>query len=319
MAATAGSVTDSLRESSARPILLFGGSGQVGHALLASLARMSSVLAPPRSEADLADPDSLRRAIRRVNPSAIVNAAALTNVDRAEREPELARILNEEAPGVMAEEAARRNTLVVHYSTDYVFDGKTTTPYTETDRPNPINEYGASKLRGERAVAAAKCPHLIIRTSWVYSLTGAGFVATFLRDLHERESVRVVSDQVGSPTWSVSLAQATAAILEALRVDDGFHLHSSDSGLYHVGGSGAATRVEIAHHIVSLLQGSPRRRAPVVIPISASEFAATAPRPSYSALANRRAEQRFGVRLPPWRDDLARMLGVSDVGRIVFC
>lgn len=302
----------------ARPILLFGGTGQVGRELLASLPRVGQVLAPPRSEADLADPRSLRHAIRRANPSAIVNAAALTNVDRAEGEPALARALNEEAPAVMAEEAARRNTLLVHYSTDYVFDGQTTKPYSEDAPPNPINIYGVSKLAGERAVANANGSHLIIRTSWVYSPNGTGFVAGFLRDLRERESIRVVADQVGSPTWSASLAKATTAILEALRVDDGFHLASPDAGIYHLGGSGAATRVEIAHHILGLSQGWGHRPT-LVIPISAEEFAAPARRPSYSALTNARVERRFGITLPPWRDELARMLGVIQVHRSVSC
>lgn len=302
-------------ESASRPILIFGGSGQVGRALLGTLGRTSPVLAPPRSEADLSDPDAVRRAIRRVNPSAIVNAAALTNVDLAEREPELARILNEQAPGVMAEEAARSGTLLVHYSTDYVFDGATTAPYSETDSPNPINAYGASKLAGERAVADAHSPHLIIRTSWVYSPTGAGFVPTFLRDLRECASVRVVVDQVGSPTWSRSLAEATAAILDALRAEDGFHLPPGDAGVYHLGGSGAATRVEIAHHILDVLRNraSEPLPVPVIVPVSAAEFAAAARRPRYSALANGRVERRFGIRLPPWREELARML--SALGR----
>ena len=308
-------------DSRSRPILLFGGSGQVGRALLRSLGRTNTVVAPPRSEADLSDPDAVRRAIRRVNPSAIVNAAALTNVDLAEREPEVARILNEQAPGVMAEEAARNGTLLVHYSTDYVFDGAATAPYTEADSPDPINTYGASKLAGERAVAGANGPHLIIRTSWVYSPTGAGFVPTFLRDLRVHATIRVVSDQVGSPTWSSSLSEATAAILDALRSDDGFYLSPGDAGVYHLGGSGAATRVEIARHILGVLQdrASAPYPVPVVVPVSATEFAAAAQRPRYSALANGRVERRFGVRLSPWREELARMLSAFPDGGSTSC
>ena len=311
------SPTDSL----SRPILLFGGSGQVGRALLRSLGRTNAVLAPPRSEADLSDPHAVRRVIRRLNPSAIVNAAALTNVDQAEREPEVARILNEQAPGVMAEEAARNGTLLVHYSTDYVFDGAATAPYTEADSPSPINTYGESKLAGECAIAGANGPHLIIRTSWVYSPTGAGFVPSFLRDLHVCASIRVVSDQIGSPTWSSSLSEATAAILDALRTGDGFHLSPGDAGVYHVGGSGAATRVEIAHHILGILRDRPSAHypAPVVIPISATEFAAAAQRPRYSALANGRVERRFGIRLSPWREELARMLNTLPGDRSASC
>jgi dTDP-4-dehydrorhamnose reductase len=304
-------VTATEAERLARPLLLFGGTGQVGRELVASLGDLGTVVALPRITADLANPSGLREVIRTTEPAVIVNAAALTNVDQAERDPALARLLNEEAPGVMAEEARRAGALLVHYSTDYVFDGRATSPYTETDLPNPINLYGASKLGGERRVAEANAPHLVIRTSWVYSRTGAGFVATFLRNVRERQSIRVVSDQIGSPTWSRSLARATTAILRSLRTGDGVELSPGDWGVYHLGGSGAASRLEIAREILAILSAKQPDNAPTIIPVSAAEFAAVAPRPAYSALANVRTERRFGVSLPPWRAELARMMSVT--------
>lgn len=289
-----------------RPLLLFGGSGQVGRELQRALATFGPIVAPPRAEADLERPDTLRHAIRSVRPSVVINCAALTNVDRSEREPELARALNDVAPGVMAVEASQLGVPIVHYSTDYVFDGAAREPYGEDALPNPINVYGMTKLAGERSVAAADGPHLIIRTSWVYSRTGAGFVATLLRRMREQRELRVVADQVGSPTWSRSLAAATARLLGLLSTGGELVVPREDWGVYHLGGSGAASRAEIARELIAATRwdGEP----PVVIPISASEFAAAARRPAFSALANYRAERRFGITLDNWRTELRRML-----------
>ena len=293
-----------------RPVLLFGSTGQLGRELFPLLGSIGTVTVPPRSHADLAQPDTLRDTIRRVRPSVIVNAAAVTNVDRAEREPELAHRVNGIAPGVMAEVAADLGALVVHFSTDYVFDGASTTAYNEDARPNPINVYGATKLEGEHRVAAAGASHLIVRTSWVYSRTGAGFIPTVLRQL-ERPEIRVVADQTGSPTWSRALAAATTEIVRGLIVENEVHLSEERRGVYHLAGSGAASRVVIATELIHAVAESTLSavgRAPVVVPISASEFGALAPRPCYSALANRRARDQFGVTLAPWRTDLRRML-----------
>jgi dTDP-4-dehydrorhamnose reductase len=235
-----------------------------------------------------------------------VNAAALTNVDRAEREPDLARAVNDVAPTVMAEASRDVGALIVHYSTDYVFDGAASTPYDEHAEPNPINVYGATKLAGERGVAASDAPHFIIRTSWVYSAEGNGFVATLLRQLNESRPVRVVTDQVGSPTWSQSLADSTAGILRTVATPTDFRVPRDDWGVYHLGGSGEASRFEIAQEVISARAIS--ASAPVVIPTSAAEFNAVAPRPAYSALFNRRAAERFGIRLDNWRVELRRML-----------
>jgi dTDP-4-dehydrorhamnose reductase len=294
-----------------RPILLFGATGQVGRELMPALAPLSPVVAPGRADADLTRPETLRDVIRRVRPIAIVNAAALTNVDHAEREPDLARAVNEIAPSVMAEEARRVGATLVHYSTDYVFDGRSTVPYDETAEPNPINVYGASKLAGERSIAAADAPHLVIRTSWVYSLNGNGFVPTLLRQLADSRPVRVVSDQVGSPTWSRSLALATAAIVRLTIDSSGGDLPREDWGIYHLGGSGAASRLEIAHEVMGVLGESTGKRLPVVIPISAAEFNAVAERPRFSALSNARTGRRFGISLDGWQREVRRMLDAS--------
>ena len=292
-----------------RALLVFGGSGQVGRQLRLALAPLGSVIAPTRAEADLTDADSLRAIIERVRPLVIVNAAALTNVDQAERDPALANAVNAIAPGIMAEAARRVGALMVHYSTDYVFDGARRVPYDEEAQPNPINSYGRSKLAGERGVASTDVPHLIVRTSWVYSVTGAGFVASLLRDLPGKPTVRIVADQVGSPTWSRSLAIATAALVRtAVRADE-VVLNPADWGIYHLGGSGEGSRVEIAEVVIDALGG--RRligERPKIVPISAATFGAVAPRPHYSALSNLRASKRFGITLHPWRADLHRMV-----------
>ena len=303
-----GTATLNPTGQSARPLLLFGGSGQVGRHLSVTLAPLARVIAPARADADLTKPDSLREIITRVQPRVVVNAAALTNVDQAERDPSLADAVNSVAPGVMADAARAVGALMVHYSTDYVFDGVLRKPYDEWAEPSPINAYGRSKLAGERAVADANGPHLIVRTSWVYSSTGAGFVASLLRDLPGKESMRVVADQVGSPTWSRSLAVATAELIRAVVPGDESVLAPEDWGIYHLGGSGEGSRVEIAEALLDALGDRLGGGRPRIIPVSAAEFGAIAPRPHYSALANARTAKRFGMTLQPWRSDLRRMV-----------
>jgi dTDP-4-dehydrorhamnose reductase len=303
-----GTTADNPTDRSARPLLLFGGSGQVGRQLLVTLAPLGRVIAPSRADADLTNPDSLREVITRVQPRVVVNAAALTNVDQAERDPELANAVNGEAPGVMADAARIVGALMVHYSTDYVFDGELRTPYDEGARPNPINAYGRSKLAGERRTAEANGPHLIIRTSWVYSSTGAGFVASLLRELPEKASMRIVADQVGSPTWSRSLALATAELIRAIIRGDEIVLPPEDWGIYHLGGSGEGSRVEIAEALLDALGDRIPGDRPRIVPVSAAEFGAFAPRPHYSALANARTPKRFGITLDPWQIELRRMV-----------
>ena len=303
-----GITTDSPTERSARPVLLFGGSGQVGRQLLMTLAPLGRVVAPSRADTDLTSPDSLREIIARVRPRVVVNAAALTNVDHAERDPSLADAVNGVAPGVIADAASAVGALMVHYSTDYVFDGALGRPYDEWAQPNPMNAYGRSKLAGERRIAEASGPHVIVRTSWVYSSTGAGFVASLLRDLPGKASMRIVADQVGSPTWSRSLAVATADLIRGIIQGDEIVLAPEDWGIYHLGGSGEGSRVEIAEVLLDALSDRLPGDRPTLIPVSSAEFGALAPRPHYSALANARTARRFGITLEPWRTELRRMV-----------
>lgn len=194
-------------------ILLTGSNGQVGWELQRTLATLGEVIALDRHGMDLVSPDSIRRTIREIKPSLIVNAAAYTAVDKAEFEPELAMAINGIVPGILAEEAKRLGDAVIHYSTDYVFDGSKNTPYTEEGAPNPLNVYGKTKLAGEQAIQAVGTPHLIFRTSWVYGARGKNFLLTILRLVRERDEIKVVNDQIGVPTWSRVIAQSTAHIL----------------------------------------------------------------------------------------------------------
>ena len=303
-----GTPTDDPTGQSVRPLLLFGGSGQVGRQLLVTLAPLGRVIAPARADADLTNRDSLREIITRVQPRVVVNAAALTNVDQAERDPSLADAVNDVAPGVMADAAHAVGALMVHYSTDYVFDGAFRKPYDERAQPHPMNAYGRSKLAGERRIADANGPHLIVRTSWVYSSSGAGFVASLLRDLPGKTDMRIVADQVGSPTWSRSLAVATAELIRAANSGDEILIAPEDWGIYHLGGSGEGSRVEIAEALLDALGDRLPGDRPRIVPVSAEEFGALAPRPHYSALANVRTAERFGITLEPWRTDLRRMV-----------
>ncbi|MDO9064018.1 MAG: dTDP-4-dehydrorhamnose reductase, partial [Sulfuricella sp.] len=194
-------------------ILLIGKNGQVGWELQRTLATLGDVVAIDRQGMDLANPDSIRSAIRIIRPDLIANAAAYTAVDKAESEPELAMAINGIAPGIMAEEAKRLGAAMIHYSTDYVFDGTKTSPYTEEDAPNPLSVYGKTKFAGEQAILAVGIPHLIFRTSWVYGLRGRNFLQTILRLAKERDELKVVDDQIGAPTWSRMIAEATSQIL----------------------------------------------------------------------------------------------------------
>ena len=217
-------------------ILLTGKNGQVGWELQRTLAPLGEVVVLDRRQLDLSDPDQIRERVREISPDLIVNAAAYTAVDRAEAEPEPAMAVNGTAPGLLAEEAKRIGAAIIHYSTDYVFDGAKTTPYTEEDAPNPLNVYGRTKLAGEQAVQAAGVPHLILRTSWVYGMRGKNFLLTILRLAREREELKIVDDQIGAPTWSRTIAEATAQILTS-----GAWPVSGASGIYHLTASGSTS------------------------------------------------------------------------------
>lgn len=287
-------------------ILLVGKNGQVGWELQRTLATLGEVVAVDRQGMDLANPDSIRDAIHATRPNLIVNAAAYTAVDKAESEPDLAMAINGVAPGIMAEEARRLGAAMVQYSTDYVFDGTKTSPYTEEDIPNPISVYGKTKLAGEQAVQAAGIPHLIFRTSWVYGLRGRNFLLTILRLAKERDELRIVDDQIGAPTWSRMIAEATGQVLS-----QGFSPLAMKSGIYNLTAAGRTSWYGFAKAILESMshQGIPsslitHHPLPKLIPITTSEYPLPAPRPPYSVFSSVKLNRTFGVALPAWDTSL---------------
>lgn len=279
-------------------ILLTGRGGQVGGELLQRLPVVGEVVAPTSRELDLADPDAIVRVVRELRPDLIVNPAAYTAVDKAESEPGLAFAVNGRAPGILAEEARRAGALLVHYSTDYVFDGSKPDAYVESDATAPLNVYGASKLAGEQAIAASGCRHLVFRTSWVYGATGKNFMLTMLRLMRERPEVRVVNDQFGAPTWSGWLAESLAELLQARA--QGQELRE---GLYHMTPAGRVSWHGFAQEI-GRLAGCQAQ----VLGIPATEYPTPARRPANSLLSGRKAEQELGLLRPDWRELLQRVL-----------
>ncbi|MGH8782884.1 dTDP-4-dehydrorhamnose reductase [Paraburkholderia sp.] len=282
-------------------ILLTGVNGQVGFELARSLQGLGKVVALGRNVLDLADLDQVRRVVREVKPGLIVNPAAHTAVDKAETDVEAAMRLNAEAPGVLAEEAKRLGAALVHYSTDYVFDGTKDGAYVESDAVNPQNVYGKSKLAGEQAIAAAGCAHLIFRTSWVYGTRGKNFLLTMLRLGAEREELSVVADQIGAPTWSATIAALSANVLaQAPAVGEG-DWWQEQSGIYHLTASGATSWHGFAE---AIFEFSDLAKKPVVKPIPASSYPTPAARPSNSRISNDKLASTFGVRAPDWREAL---------------
>lgn len=291
-------------------ILLLGKDGQVGWQLQRSLAPHGEVIACGRSECDLTDLDSLRSLVRRLRPNVIVNASAYTAVDRAESEPDLAQRINGEAPGVLAEEAALLGALLMHYSTDYVYDGRKTDPYVESDPVNPQSVYGRTKLAGEDAIRAAGCKSVIFRTSWVFGARGGNFVKSILRLAREKESLNVVADQFGSPTPAAMIATVTGIALAMLR--KGRAMNREKQRLYHLCCGRPVNWHEFACTIVARARAMPGfelRLAPeAIIAIPGSEYPAAAVRPANSRLDCARLERDFGLQMPDWEPYLLRML-----------
>lgn len=275
-------------------ILLTGRNGQVGRELQKVLQPLGSIIATDRIALDLGNNDSIRRVIRQTKPDMIVNSAAYTAVDKAESEPEIAMQVNGAAPGVMAEEAKRLGALLVHYSTDYVFDGGKQSPYTEDDTTNPLNVYGRSKRDGEMRIQASGCRHLILRTSWIYGLRGRNFLLTVLDKASKGERLRVVGDQFGVPNWNVTIARASRECL-------------AGEGLFHLTASGMTSWYGFASAALKKVGGIEVQ----VEEIRTSEYPAAARRPGYSVLSSRKLEKSFGVRLPEWQDDLAAALALQ--------
>jgi len=281
-------------------ILLLGASGQVGHHLCRTLDPLGSVNAPGRDTVDLTVPETLDRAVHQSDPDVVVNAAAYTDVDGAEAEPDRAATVNAEAPGVLAAACASVGAWLVQYSTDYVFDGTRTTPYTEEHGPNPINVYGHTKLNGENAVRAAGGPHLILRTSWVYSVRRSNFLRTMLRLAEERDRISVVDDQIGTPTWAGWIAEATATVVQRLRTSAAAE---EWSGTYHMAAAGQTSWYSFARAIFSYVRSEDLS----VERTTSDEHPTAAPRPAYTALDSGRLRRTFDVAVPPWSEQLARL------------
>lgn len=308
-------------------ILLTGRTGQVGSELHRLLPLLGKVVAPDRKELDLLDPDTIRRTARDLRPQLIVNAAAYTAVDAAESDQACAYAINEEAVRVMAEEAKSLNAGLVHYSTDYVFDGSKRSPYDERDPTNPLNVYGKSKFAGEQAIRNSGVPHLIFRTSWVYITRGRNFLLTILRLATEREELRVVSDQIGAPTCASDIAIATTKILAGMSEGN-----DSAVGFFQVGGTynmtalGQATWYDFAKailekasgvsHDLPWLAGATQGRpliARQIIPVLAGEFPSATRRPAYSVLSNSHLINTFKIALPDWHVQLLRCFAPEKV------
>ena len=287
-------------------ILLTGAEGQIGWELRRALAPLGTVTALDRRGLDLAHAEAIRARVTEFDPQIIVNAGAYTAVDKAEAEPELAMAVNAAAPAVLAEEARRRGAALVHYSTDYVFDGEKDGPYVEDDAPRPLGAYGRSKLAGEQAVRTSGAPHLVFRTSWIYAARGRNFLLTLLRLAREREELRVVSDQFGAPTWAREVADATARVLArcAAEPDGPARAIGRLGGLYHLTAAGRTSWHGFASAILEHVARLPGVRAKRVTPIPTREYPTPAARPRNSVLSNARLAQHFGVTLPDWSASL---------------
>jgi dTDP-4-dehydrorhamnose reductase len=287
-------------------ILITGPDGQIGHELMRALSPRHEVLGLARAQMDLAQPASIQRAIRAAAPDLIINAAGYTAVDRAEREPDLARMVNATAVGVIGEEAAAIGAAVIHYSTDYIFDGAKLTPYTPDDRPNPLNVYGHTKWQGELALARSGAHFIILRTAWVYGLRSRNFLLRVLELANERSELRIVDDQIGCPTWCRSIALATERIINcSLAGPAGARTFGGREGVYHLASAGATSWFGFAQRIFNLAR---LPRTPVVLPISSREYGAPAKRPAFSVLDCSGAKECFDVFIPHWDSVLQEVM-----------
>jgi len=293
-----------------RNILLFGANGQLGSKLKSLLAVKGTVHSVGHAELDLRNLPALRTLILETKPALIVNAAAYTAVDAAESDADNARLVNTEAPRVMAEAARECQALLVHYSTDYVFDGAAHTPYTEASPVSPLGVYGATKLAGELAVAGSGAAHLILRTAWLYSNRGKNFLNTMLRLAAERDELRVVNDQTGCPTYADLVAEASARMLDGMYAGGVVRLERC--GLYHLTCQGETTWWSFAKRIIELTGFGERVR---VTAITTADYPTPVKRPAYSVLSNAKLERVFGIRLPDWEEGLKRCLAERDTQR----
>ena len=280
-------------------ILLFGAMGQLGSELQSMLSPLGEIASYDIHNLNLENTGKVKETIRALHPDVIINASAYTLVDQAEGEPEKAFLINGEIPGLLAEEATRLRALLVHYSTDYVFDGNKARPYVETDIPHPLGVYGRSKLAGEEAIRSGDTNYLILRTSWVYSRSRSSFVTKVLEWAHRQELMSVVDDQVSNPTWAHRLADVTARLLS---LEPEFLMQRR--GLYHVAGNGYASRLEWARKIIELDPDKHEQKVREILPARTSDFPTPAQRPLFSALDCSLFQSTFGIKLPRWQDDL---------------
>jgi len=294
-------------------ILLFGKNGQVGWELQRTLQPLGKLIALDIDELDLSLTDQIRETIQRVAPDVIINASAFTAVDRAEEQEELAHAVNAIAPGIMAQEAKLLDAVLLHYSTDFVFDGTKREPYTEGDATAPLNAYGRTKLEGEQAIQNAGCAHVILRTSWVYSFRAESFPVKVLRWAREHEILSIVDDQIGSPTWSRMLAECTAQMIASSNREL-FDWFLERCGIYHLAGKGAVSRYEWAKRILELNPQSELNIMRSLEPASSAEFSSAANRPCYTALDVTRFEQIFRLKMPTW--DHCLQLAMESLHRV---
>jgi dTDP-4-dehydrorhamnose reductase len=285
-------------------ILLIGKNGQVGWELRRTLAPLAEVVAVDYPEINFTDAAALRQLVAATRPNVVVNAAAYTAVDKAETEKELCHQINATGPGILAEEAKKLNALMVHYSTDYIFDGTKQTAYVETDAPNPLGAYGQSKLAGDAAVRASGADHLIFRLCWVYGARGQNFMLTMQRLAREREKLRVVRDQVGCPTWSRMIAETTALALQQVTARKD---RSGFNGAYHLAAGGVTSWHGFASRIIELMPEADRKCREVE-GITTAEYPTPSKRPAYSVLDCTKLEKTFGLRLPDWEASLRQVL-----------
>ncbi|MGH9615564.1 MAG: dTDP-4-dehydrorhamnose reductase [Acidobacteriaceae bacterium] len=296
------------RHSGEMRILLTGRDGQVGRELERSLLPLGEVTATGHDDLDLSSDYAIRDAVRDLRPHLIVNAAAYTAVDKAESEPDFARRINAEAVATLAAEAKIVGAALIHYSTDYVFDGRKATPYAEDDRTNPLNVYGKSKLGGERALAAAGIPYLVLRTSWVYGGEGKNFLLTILRLAAERKELRIVDDQIGAPTWSRDIAKATASIAARWRKDE---FAAAQSGVYHLTAAGKTSWHGFAYEAVRLRASTTKGKETKfarLVPVPSAEYPTPAERPLNSQLNCEKIALEFDCRLPDWKTSAASVV-----------
>lgn len=289
-------------------ILVTGSGGQIGRALTTAFAPLGSVIATDRSSFDMSQPEQVGARVAALRPDVIVNAAAYTDVERAELEEQVALTINSASVGELAAASRDLQIPLIHYSTDYVFDGTKTLPYTEQDPPAPLSAYGRSKLDGENRIRDSGCAHLILRTSWVYAATGRNFLTTMLRLATEREEIRVVGDQFGAPTFAGFIAAATSQIIEQIISSDAARKRVDDGDIVHLVNGGATSWFGFASEIFASRLIQQRVPTPRLVPIKTSEFLTRARRPANSCLSTEKARTVWGLHVPEWRESFAACL-----------